>query len=192
MIRAIIFDCFGVLYIDPSKSFYEQHVPNYHKIFELLKDIDRQHDYGFISKREHNQQVAELSGLAVEFINAHIDDEHKRNDQLLDSIKELRKTYKIGMLSNINPGGMDTFFTTREREELFDAVVLSGEVGLTKPHPYIFQMMADRLGVSPGECVMIDDLEENCAGADAAGMETIHYLNNTQVLADLKKLLSQS
>lgn len=189
MIRAIIFDCFGVLYVDSGKAFYEKHIPNYSEVYDQIKDLDRQHDYGLITEKEHNEQVAALSGLPVEFVDARIEGEHKRNKDLLLSIHELRKRYKIGMLSNIGVEDMDLFFTRDERQTFFDAVVLSGEVGLTKPHPYIFQMMAERLGVSPGECVMIDDLEDNCAGADAAGMKAIQYHTNAQVMRDLKKLL---
>lgn len=192
MIRAIIFDCFGVLYVDPSKAFYEANVPNYHEIFQQLHDIDRQIDYGLISKTEHHEQVSELTGLSVDFIAKNIHGTHIRNEELMASLASLRETYKIGMLSNISPGDMDTFFTPDERRSFFDADVLSGEVGITKPHPYIFQIMAERLGVEPGECIMVDDLEDNCAGADAAGMKAVLYRTNTQTLADLKKIIDSN
>ncbi len=95
------------------------------------------------------------------------------------------------MLSNISVDGMDAYFDQKQREQLFDASLLSGEVGLTKPHPGIFELMAERLGVETGECVMIDDIEDNCAGADAAGMKAIHYLGNQQVQRDLALLLNR-
>jgi epoxide hydrolase-like predicted phosphatase len=191
MIRAIIFDCFGVLYVDSGKAFYEKHIPNYDEVYADIKDLDRQHDYGLISQAEHNKQVAEISGLPVEFVDAHIEGEHKRNKDLLLFIHSLRTNYKVGMLSNIGIEDMDLFFTPEERRVFFDGVVLSGEVGITKPHPYIFQLMAEKLGVTPGECVMIDDIEENCAGADAAGMKAIHYRTNSQVIREVKRLLKQ-
>ena len=87
---------------------------------------------------------------------------------------------------------MDKYFSPEQRQSLFDECVLSGEVGITKPHPHIFQMMADKLGVKPEECVMIDDIEENCSGADAAGMKAILYRTNTQVLDELKRLIAQN
>ena len=54
--------------------------------------------------------------------------------------------------------------------ELFDGVVISGEVGLHKPQPEIFELAAERVDLEPSDCVFVDDLRENCAGAEAVGM----------------------
>lgn len=190
MIKAFIFDCFGVLYIDASKAFYEQRLPQYHQLHDEIKDIDRQQDYGLISQQEHDQAIAELTGLPRAVVASHEAGGHRRNDQLLAFSQSLRPEFRLGMLSNIGPGAIDRYFSTGERQELFDAVVLSGDVGLTKPHPAVFELMAERLRVTPGECVMIDNLEENCAGADAAGMKAILYRTNRQVTDDIQRLLA--
>ncbi len=58
-------------------------------------------------------------------------------------------------------------------EELFDTAVISAEVGLHKPQPEIYRLAAERLVVPPEECVFVDDLRENCAGAEAVGMTAI-------------------
>ena len=189
MIRALIFDCFGVLYVDPSHDFYEKQVPNYTELRPQLMDLNKQSDYGLITQDEWKQAVAEVTGLATEDVKQNIQGVHLRNQALLDYSQELRASYKVGMLSNIGTGAMDGFFSKDERDRLFEAVVLSAEVGLVKPHPEIFKLMADRLGVGPGECVMIDDIEDNCAGADAAGMLTVHYRTSQQARADLEVLL---
>ena len=57
--------------------------------------------------------------------------------------------------------------------ELFDAVVISSEVGLRKPDPAIFLLAAERVGVPPTECVFVDDLLPNAEAAKAVGMEGI-------------------
>ena len=189
MIRGIIFDCFGVLYLDASRHFYEHHVPDYERLRPELMNLNKAYDYGLLSQDELDQAVSDLTGLGLPFVSEHIQGVHRRNQQLLDYAQTLRPQYKIGMLSNIGIGAMDTFFTSTERKELFDAVVLSGEESLTKPHPRIFELTAERLGLQPHECVMIGDIEENCSGADAAGMKAILYQSNAQVKAELKKLL---
>lgn len=189
MLRAVIFDCFGVLYLDASKHFYETHVPNYEVLWPELMQLTKASDYGLITQDELVDGVVELTGAKPAFVAANIRGVHKRNQALLDYAEQLRETYRLGMLSNIGPGAMDSFFSLEEREQLFDAVVLSGDVGMTKPHPAIFALMAERLGVSPHQCVMIDDIEENCAGADAAGMKAIKYDSNTQVKHDIQQLL---
>jgi epoxide hydrolase-like predicted phosphatase len=189
VIRGIIFDCFGVLYLDASRHFYERHVPEYERLRPELMSLNKAYDYGLLSQNELDQAVADLTGLELPFVSEHIQGVHQRNKQLLDYAQTLRPHYKIGMLSNIGIGAMDTFFNPIERKDLFDAVVLSGEESLTKPHPHIFQITAERLGLHPDECVMVDDIDENCSGADAAGMHSILYQSNAQIKADLEALI---
>jgi putative hydrolase of the HAD superfamily len=57
--------------------------------------------------------------------------------------------------------------------ELFDAVVISAEVGVRKPDPAIYLLAAERIGVPPSECVFVDDLLHNADGARAVGMEGV-------------------
>ncbi len=76
--------------------------------------------------------------------------------------------------------------------ELFDGVVISGEVGLHKPQPEIFRLGAERIGRPPGECVFVDDLRENCEGAEAVGMTAILHRGAETTLPELEDLLGVS
>jgi putative hydrolase of the HAD superfamily len=76
--------------------------------------------------------------------------------------------------------------------ELFDAVVISGEVGLHKPQPEIFRLAAERVGLLPARCVLVDDLEENCAGAEAVGMTAVLHRGAERTLPELERLLRVS
>ena len=73
--------------------------------------------------------------------------------------------------------------------ELFDGVVISGEVGLHKPEPEIFRLAADRIALPPEECVLVDDLKENCAGAEAVGMTAVLHRHAEDTIAELERLL---
>ena len=73
--------------------------------------------------------------------------------------------------------------------ELFDGVVISGEVGLHKPEPEIFRLGAERAGLAPEECVFVDDLRENCAGAESVGMTAVLHRGAERTLAELERLL---
>lgn len=186
-IKAIIFDCFGVLYVNSKQSLLEI-LPAGQA--QELKDVYQQADHGYLSRDEYLAAASQVTGKTVAELEAFIKSEHRLNKELGDHIvSELHPRYKIGMLSNIGRGWVDSFFDANQIHDLFDAVVLSGEEGITKPHPRIFEIMAERLGVKPYECVMIDDIEGNCAGADAVGMKAIHYTSNQQVIADLDSLL---
>ncbi len=58
---------------------------------------------------------------------------------------------------------------------VFGATVVSGEVGLLKPSVQIYHLLCDRAEVAPERCVFIDDGLHNCLGAQAAGMDAIHF-----------------
>ena len=73
--------------------------------------------------------------------------------------------------------------------DMFDATVISGEVGLHKPQPEIYLLACERLGVEPAAAVFVDDLRENCAGAEAVGMTAILHRDSAQTIARLEELL---
>ena len=55
--------------------------------------------------------------------------------------------------------------------------MISAEVHLHKPQPEIYRLAAERLEVAPEECVFVDDLRENCEGAEAVGMTAVRHRN---------------
>jgi epoxide hydrolase-like predicted phosphatase len=94
---------------------------------------------------------------------------------------------KTGLISNSWGNGLA--YDPALLDELFDAVVISGEVGMHKPEPEIFHLGAERIGVAPEECVFVDDLRENCAGAEAVGMKAILHRGAEGTLPQLEELL---
>jgi putative hydrolase of the HAD superfamily len=73
-------------------------------------------------------------------------------------------------------------------DELFDHVVLSGQVGVRKPSRRIFRIALDRAGVAPERCVMVDDLEQNLVGARRLGIGTILHREPAATLAELEQV----
>lgn len=188
-INAIIFDCLGVLQVDYTQAFYEENVKDYERLRPQLMELNRQRDYGFISQTEFIQGVADVSNLEAGFVESNMASKLTRNQPLLEYLNELKADFKLGLISNIGPGSMERYFAREELDRLFDAVILSGEEGVAKPNPYIYQLAAERLGVPVGACVMIDDSEDNCAGADAAGMKAIHYRSFKLMKRELVRLI---
>ena len=76
--------------------------------------------------------------------------------------------------------------------ELFDAVVISGEVGVRKPDPAIYALAAERLGLPPGACAFVDDLAVNVRAAEAAGMHGILHERAERTLPVLADVLGLS
>lgn len=73
--------------------------------------------------------------------------------------------------------------------ELFTGVVISGAVGVRKPAPEIYRLGARSLGLSPEQCVFVDDLPGNLAPARDLGMATVHHVTADRTLAELARLL---
>ena len=71
---------------------------------------------------------------------------------------------------------------------LFDAVVISGEVGLRKPDAEIFLLTARRMGLRPRQCVFVDDLAVNVRGAVEVGMVGVHHTNAESTADELEAL----
>lgn len=76
--------------------------------------------------------------------------------------------------------------------ELFDAVVISAEVGMRKPEQRIFLLAAELLGLEPAECVFIDDIGENVAAAQAAGLVGVLHRTAGETTEQLTELLGRS
>lgn len=86
--------------------------------------------------------------------------------------------HKIGVLSNAPDDLRDRFLNNLPVDVNWDAIIVSGEVGLRKPDPRIFEQAAEEIGVPPESCFFIDDLEENVLGAQAVGMSGYHFTRN--------------
>ena len=191
MIRAVIFDCFGVLYGGSIEVLMASSPPDRRA---ELEDINKQSDYGYISRQEFITEVARLVEQTPAQIAALLEQVHVRNSELIAMIHTLRQRYpaiKVGLLSNVGSDTIERLFTSDELRQLFDAVVLSYAEHVAKPSREAFELAADRLGVLPGQCVMIDDRLDNCSGAEAAGMHAILHTANSRTMAELEELLGE-
>ena len=93
---------------------------------------------------------------------------------------------KTGLISN--SWGLGIY--DRAPIDIFDEAVISGDVGLHKPQPEIYLLACERLGVEPADAVFVDDLRENCAGAEAVGMTALLHRSADETAPRLEELLS--
>ena len=85
----------------------------------------------------------------------------------------------------------ETFPIARPRYpflEWFDGIVISGDVGVTKPDPAIYRYLLDRFGLQPGATAFIDDAEANVAVAADLGMQAIRFEDGPGLRRDLVRL----
>ena len=62
-----------------------------------------------------------------------------------------------------------------ELGQVFDVTVVSGEEKMLKPEARIYEVLCERAGLSPADCIFIDDSPKNVEGARAVVMDAIHF-----------------
>lgn len=95
---------------------------------------------------------------------------------------------RTAFLSNSGPEMMARVRAERPLESLFDAVIISCEVGLAKPDPAIYRLSLEQLGLPASEVLFVDDRVDNLAGAAAVGLRTLHF-EGPGALARLRALV---
>ncbi len=94
--------------------------------------------------------------------------------------------YKTALLSN---SWSLTHYPRQQLDPLFDFVVISGEVGLRKPDPKIYELTTSKLGVESSRCVFVDDHPGHLQAALEIGMTTVLHRSPTETLSELSGLL---
>jgi len=74
---------------------------------------------------------------------------------------------------------------------MFDVVVISGEVGMRKPEPRIFEHTLDLIGLAPEEVVFVDDLRHNIEAAVAVGLVGVLHTSYAETLTELEALFDR-
>lgn len=188
MIKALIFDCFGVIRIDPTFLAYRA----------LGGDDEADHDFivGTMLASDRGQipsatpVFAERLGITEAKWETANRQASPFDEDVLDYIASIRKFYKTAMLTNIGEGDLAKWFKPHVLESYFEVAVASGDVGYAKPEAQAYHITAERLGVRADECVMIDDREVNVRGAQNAGMHGIVYVSLDQLKDDLIGVLA--
>jgi epoxide hydrolase-like predicted phosphatase len=189
MIRALIFDCFGVFYADPVFAYMRDSSTPPEKA-QAFHALDDQAARGKLTKSGFIEQASALLGCTPEEADQRFFHSDKRNDRLVTFAQHARKHYKVGLLSNIGGDMMDGFFGLEEQRELFDEVILSGNVGIAKPDPAIFKMMLNKLGVEPQEAVFVDDSQNHIDAARQLGINCIRFESNEQFARDISTYMN--
>lgn len=149
---------------------------------------------GEISAEEHWKEVQKILALKdsdfeearLEFWAGDILDE-----DLVNFLRALRSKYKTALLSNAWDDLRQMIEEVWQIGDAFDRLIISAEVGVAKPEPGIYQMMAKELQVESSQTVFVDDFPRNVDGARAAGMQAIRFRSPGQSLGELQKLLAE-
>lgn len=186
--RAVIFDCFGVLWSCKLPFIFAQYAQNDPQKLQQFQVLGQAADLGRIPTAQFWEGVAQLMGITVAECHRVVDNERHLNHDLVAYIRELKEQqFKIGLLSNAS--GDIWNYVTPDLQELFDVRLISAELGRCKPDQEVYLETCRRLGVAPEEAVFVDDSSSNCSGARAAGLRAVQYQSFTQVRGELADAL---
>ena len=154
-------------------------------------ELEDAYESGRLSSIEFLRRVRDACGLTCpdEVLTPTFADMFWPNEPVCALVPRLRPRYKLLLGSNTTELHSRHFvrqFADTLRH--FDGLVLSHEVGARKPRPEFFRHAERLAGCTPEECLFIDDLPANVAGARALGWQGIVYGRDTDLPAELARL----
>jgi putative hydrolase of the HAD superfamily len=197
LIRNIIFDIGNVLLNFKPKQFLKRFTNDELRIKEFIVNVIKTElwlnlDRGIISlqeaRDEYLERYPEENNMILTFFN-HWKEMLTPITQNIEILRELKSNgYRIYFLSNFIKEAFDYVQDRYEFFTLVDGKVISSEIKYVKPEAKIFQYLLEKYNLNPMQCVFIDDVESNLPQAHSLKMKTIHYLKDTNLRSELRKL----
>lgn len=197
MIQAIIFDVGGVLL--RTHDWSHRHKwdaklglpPGTAEETVFNSDLGTAAQLGQISTETLWQRVGERFQLTAADL-AQLRADFWAGDQfdysIIDFVHTLRPHYQTAIISNAFDDLRTVLTDEFKVADAFDLIVVSAEEQVMKPAAEIYQRTLERLNCSAAQAVFIDDSAKNISGAQAVGLQTIHYVRDMNISAALQNL----
>lgn len=112
-----------------------------------------------------------------------------RNEELIEFLGGLRDSYRLAIIGNISSSGRFAFETVLHLDDIFEAMFLSGELGVEKPDRRIYEIACNAMRVAPERAIFVDDRAENIQAARVFGMAAHQHVANEETIAWLRLCL---
>jgi epoxide hydrolase-like predicted phosphatase len=150
---------------------------------ELLADLET----GKLTEEEFEPKFAQVLEVEPDNLVDRLFAGMRADEAMLSALVASRRGgVKTGLISNSWGKGR---YDRSKFPELFDGVVISGEEGMRKPEPRMYELGAERIGLAPEECVFVDDLPFNLKPARELGMTTVLHRDAAETIPELERLL---
>ncbi|MFC1651955.1 HAD family hydrolase [Patescibacteria group bacterium] len=205
MVKGIIFDFGGVITTDPSLNLSKEEAkilniePQFLNKFYRDQDL-RKFECDFISDNQfweslknkiENHTKQEISEGQLQQFQKTLINSFKLQPKFKDFILELKKNYKIALLTNNLPSWMPIWEKKFELREIFPVIVTSFEEKIRKPNSEIYLRTCGKLGLEPEECLFIDDQKKNIDGAEKAGLSAIQFTTEEGTIQKIQEKLKE-
>lgn len=184
MIKAIIFDYFGVICSDE----YWRLVKEDKNLGGSFHDLSNAVNAGTIPWQEFIDIVAQKTSIEPDRVKV-LFETAQINPQLLAYITKLKDTHQIGLLTNGHFEFLEPRIKQMHLDRIFDVIVISSRIGMIKPNTEIYTHILDKMGIKAVEAVLVDDIERNVSAARTVGMKAILYENFEQMRQEIEKII---
>jgi epoxide hydrolase-like predicted phosphatase len=196
-IRAVFFDFGGVImrteYQSPRQKLAERFNMDYDEMDRAVfgSDSARRASIGEITEEAHwaailkrfKQPASEMQVFRDTFFGGDVIDR-----KLVEYIRSLRGEFHTGLISNAW-SGLREFITKEKLIDLFDTVIISAEIGVTKPSAKIYEVALDQAKVRASDAVFVDDMPVNIEACEKVGMKGVLFNHPEKSLSRLDQLL---
>jgi len=186
MIEAIIFDMDGTLVdTEPFNTEIEKRLFRLNKV-EISEEAHQKYlgiasDAMWLEITEQHQLQIPVSEL--------IEQNHKESYRylseveqipimtgLIDLLKKLQaRKYPMAVASSSTPEIIDLILKKTNLKKYFQVILSAEEAGKSKPEPDVFLLAAEKLGINPANCLVVEDSPNGIKAAKAAGMLCVAY-----------------
>jgi 2-haloacid dehalogenase len=198
VIDTVVFDLGGVLIDWDPRHVYRALLDDEAEIDAFFARVPL-----FERNYRDNDRGVPIATTVAELCALHPDDEHLIRawgeqyttmarsvyDDVVEIVRELHERgLRILALSNA-PLEMTDTWRAFDFVRYFDGFVISGEEGVVKPEPAIFEVLIERFGVVPANAVFVDDVQHNIEAAQTLGFNTVLHESAEQLRRALDRLL---
>ncbi len=197
MIKYIIFDWGGVCSSahalkDFARDFAAKTGKDKVEIEKIFRELEYPYETGRISPSQFWTDLKQRLGVdqpieEIQAVMLHSCD--LSNKEVLNFILELRKKFKVILLSN----NYEDLFAHSKKfydfDKYFDFSFSSSSIGFKKPEPGAYKHVLKALNAKPEEVVFIDNKEKNIDGAADLGIQTVHFKDAGQLKDELRKII---
>jgi len=197
LINNIIFDLGNVLINFKPEQFLLRYTKDKNRITKFISNIIQSDtwlklDRGIMSIKNARDDFISAYPEETELIKIFFDHWQEMLTPIsknVNLLKELKSNgYRLYILSNYI---IEAYEYVKERYNifsLFDGLVISGKINIIKPEREIFQFLLQNYNLNPEDSVFIDDVKQCIDQAGKLKIKTIHYLPNTDLRSELRKL----
>ncbi|MFA4923103.1 MAG: HAD family phosphatase [Ignavibacteriaceae bacterium] len=196
IIRAIVFDLGNVLLpfdysiaVNRLNGKEENLGEVFHTFYKDNYEVHRSFERGDLSKEK-------FISIMLHTLQNKIDEEtfckiyseiFTVNENVASLLPELKKNYKLVLLSNTNAIHKQYGWERYDFIKYFDKLILSHELNAVKPEEKIYKAVETFTGLLPEEHIFIDDILEYVNGAKKLGWDGIQFTGNENLVKELQK-----